>query len=337
MALRPYSTHTKFPHVLPATRAFPNPPREKQGIWCARYILGSRTPGIRSAYAAPPNPSASSSGRISHSQLLADDPSAPLAAPSVRCVGLACCVVSGAWLVVSGAEFPGLVAGVEVVADTSVVGFAASVVCGADCWLEGISVGVVRAADTSDEAGADVVAGVEVVADTSVVGFAASVVRAAESSAVGSVSSVVRAADTSDEVVGATATVDSFAEVVVRAADTSEVGVDVVAGAAVAADTSVLGFAASVVRGADCSLEGISVGVVRAADTSEVGTDVVAGAEVAADTSVTVVGVTSVSDGSVVSASGLLMYCCSSFCRSSMSCSSFFASSRLWVSSSISI
>ena len=219
MALRPYSTHTKFPHVLPATRAFPNPPREKQGIWCARYILGSRTPGIRSAYAAPPNPSASSSGRISHSQLLADDPSAPLAAPSVCCVGLACCVVSGAWLVVRGAELPGLVAGVEVAADTSVVGFAASVVCGADCWLEGISVGVVRAAelsavgsglsvvraaDTSDEVGAAVVAGAEAAADTSVVGFAAS---------------VVRAADTSDEVVGATATVDSFAEVVVRAAE----------------------------------------------------------------------------------------------------------------------
>ena len=184
MALRPYSTHTKFPHVLPATRAFPNPPREKQGIWCARYILGSRTPGIRSAYAAPPNPSASSSGRISHSQLLADDPSAPLAAPSVCCVGLACCVVSGAWLVVRGAELPGLVAGVEVAADTSVT----------------------------------------VVGETSASGASAS----------------------------------------------------------------------------DASSWGDS-------------------------------------DGLVVSASGLLMYCCSSFCRSSMSCSSFFASSRLWVSSSISI
>ena len=134
---------TKFPHALSATWAFPNQ-AGKQGIWCAlRYIFGSRTPGIRSAYAAPPNPSASSSGRISHSQLLVDGPSA-------------CCVASGVCSVVRGTEPPGLVAGTEVAAD---------------CFADGSAASVVRAADTSDE-----VAGTTVTVDS----FAEVVVRAAE-------------------------------------------------------------------------------------------------------------------------------------------------------------
>ena len=245
--------------------------RGNQGIWCAlRYSFGSRTPGIKSAYAAPPNPSASSSGTISHNQLLVDDPSA-------CCVGFSCCcVVSGACSVVRGAELPGFVAGTEVAADcfadgsgTSVVraadtldevagttvtvdSFAEVVVRAADCSFEGISVGVVRGAessaagsvvsvvrgaDCSDAVGVVDVAGVEVAVDGLVLG---------------STVSVVRGADTSDEVAGTTVTVDSFAGVVVHGADTSdEAGVVVVGGVEVAVDGLVLGSTVSVVRGAD--------------------------------------------------------------------------------------